>query len=347
MQRGKIVRGILLLFLVGVILIGSVGYRYYRMIYRSNIVTNKEDNEVYVFIATDSDYDDVKNILDTFLIDKSSYEWVALKKNYQNNIRPGRYLIKEGMSNNTLVNKLRGGMQSPVQVVFNQIRTKKQMAGCIANQIEADSIDIIELLTNNEFLVEYNLTPQTVMCVFIPNTYEIYWNTDAEGFFKRMYNEYDKFWTDTRLEKTERIGLNQYEVSTLASIVEEETVKRDEMPIVAGVYMNRLAKGMRLQADPTVMFAWDDFSIKRVLKYHLEIESPYNTYEYTGLPPGPISMPSIAALDAVLNYQKHDYLYFCAKEDFSGYHYFSKTLAQHNRYAKLYQQALNKNKIYK
>jgi UPF0755 protein len=203
------------------------------------------------------------------------------------------------------------------------------------------------MLSSYDFASKYGFNEQTIMTMFIPNTYEFYWNTSADEFFERMADEYKKFWTDERKQKAKNIGLSQSEVSILASIVELETQKKDERPTVAGVYINRLKKKMLLQADPTVVFALGDFTINRVLKIHLETDSPYNTYKYSGLPPGPIYLPSISSIDAVLNFENHDYIYFCAKEDFSGYHNFAKTLAQHNENARKFQQALNKRKIWK
>jgi UPF0755 protein len=201
------------------------------------------------------------------------------------------------------------------------------------------------LLNNKDFLSDYGFSPFTVFSMFIPNTYEFYWNTSAEQFFKRMNKEYEKFWNKNRETKAKEIGLTKFKVVILASIVEQETQRVDESPIVAGVYMNRLKKGMRLQADPTVIYAVGDFSIKRLFKRHLDYDSPYNTYLYKGLPPGPISLPSISSVDGVLNYEKHNYIFFCAKEDFSGYHNFASTFSQHSIYARNYQRALNNRRI--
>lgn len=305
--------------------------------------------EVYIHIPTGADYKDVTNILyaNAYLINRASFEWVAEKKGYAALVKPGRYRLKEGMSNNQLVNLLRSGKQVPVKLVFNKIRTKERFAGIISDQIEADSAELLNLLNNQSFLNSYGLKSETALCLFIPNTYEFYWNTNAKAFVKRMEKEYKSFWTKARIEKANTMGLSPEEVITMASIVEEETVKNDEKPRVAGVYVNRIKKGMRLQADPTVRFAVGNFEIKRILTKHLSIDSPYNTYRKAGLPPGPICIPTISSIEAVLNYEKHNYLYFCAKDDFSGYHAFAKTLQQHNVNAEKYRKALNKNRIYR
>lgn len=246
------------------------------------------------------------------------------------------------MSNNELINLLRSGHQTPVNLVFNKLRIKSQLAGKVAKQLEADSTSIMHLINNPVFLTKYDLDTSNVMAVFIPNTYEFFWNTNAEQFFDRMYSEYQRFWTDTRKEKQRKTKLTPIEVVILASIVEEESNKNAEKPTISGVYLNRLKKQIPLQADPTIKFALGNFEIKRVLKKHLEVNSPYNTYKNRGLPPGPICLPSIATIDAVLNFENHKYLYFCAKDDFSGYHVFSNTLQQHNQNAIRYQKALSK-----
>lgn len=303
----------------------------------------------YITIPSGSTYKDVTVILynSNIIINQASFEWVAEKKKYTNNVKPGRYKITPRMSNNSLVNLLRSGNQEPVKLVFNKIRTKERFAGIIASQIELDSTILLQKLCDETFLKKYSKTTETALTLFIPNTYEFYWNTSTEKFIERMYIEYERFWNDERLEKAKAINMTADQVITLASIVEEETIKNDEKPDVAGVYINRLKKRMRLQADPTVRFAAGDFEIKRILNKHLEIDSPYNTYRNAGLPPGPICIPTISSIDAVLNYSQHSYIYFCAKDDFSGYHAFAKSLKQHNVNAKKYRAALNRNRIYK
>lgn len=328
---------------------GIFGYKYYKIIFQPN--TQIADNSAKaIYIPTKADYGDVLNLLveNNIIIDKQSFDWVARKKNYPANIKPGKYTINPTMNNNALVNLLRSGRQTPVKLTFNNIRTKQQFAGIIARQIEADSLSIIKLLENDTFTSVSGFTSENIMTLFIPNTYEFYWNTSASEFISRMNKEYDKFWNDSRRKKSKKAGLSIMEVSILASIVQaEQSRHNDEKAKVAGLYINRLNKNMALQADPTLIFALGDFSIKRVLDRDKEIESPYNTYKNTGLPPGPINLPEISSIDAVLNYEKHNYYFMCVRDDFSGYHNFSVSLAQHNRYAALYHNALNKRKIHR
>ena len=331
-----------IILIVGIV----IAYNIYDKIYSSNIELKDKEYD-YLYIPTGATKKDVLRIIDASdrIQNMDDFKWLAEKKNYYSHINPGRYQIKEGMSNNALINKLRAGRQDPVDVIFNNIRLKPELAGVVSKQIEADSVDILQLINDRDFLGKYEFTPQTVPAMFIPNTYEFYWNTSARKFIERMHGEFHRFWDGEKNRKAEDIGLTPVEVTTLASIVEEETTKEDEMPKIAGVYMNRLDLGMRLQADPTIKFAIGDFSVNRILDKYLEIDSPYNTYKYAGLPPGPISFPPIAAIEAVLNYENHDYLYFAAKPDFSGYHNFSRTHRQHIINARKYQKALNERKI--
>lgn len=304
-------------------------------------------SEVSVFIPTGSGYGAVKTVLydQGLIINRASFEWVAGRKNYPANIRPGHYVITPGMNNNELVNLLRSGQQTPVKVIFNNIRLKYDLAGKISGQIEADSLSLLRCWEDAAFLETLETEPQLVTVIFIPNTYELWWTTDAYAFTRRMHKEFNNFWDDARMEKLAGTGLSRVEAIILASIVEKETQKNEEKPLIAGVYLNRLRKGWPLQADPTLVFASGDFELKRVLNKHKAIDSPYNTYKFKGLPPGPICIPSIASIDAVLNAREHDYLFFCAKSDLSGYHAFSRTLREHNRHARAYQQALNNLKI--
>ena len=339
-----IISALALLITIGVFYV----YQMYKRVLQPNVVlTTRHSN--YLYIPTGSNFNDLKEILykNNIILNVNTFEWLAEEKNYVNHVKPGRYFIKDKMSNNELINLLRSGEQTPLNLIFNNIRTKQELARKISLQIEADSSEILKLLNDKKFLAKYNFSQHTVMSMFVPNTYQFYWNTSAKSFFDRMYNEYLKFWNDKRTKKAKQIGLSKIEVSIIASIVEEETNRNSEKKRLAGVYINRLHKRMRLQADPTVIFAIGDFSIKRVLKKHLSFDSPYNTYRYRGLPPGVICIPSISSLDAVLNYEKHSYLYFCAKADFSGYHVFAKSLRQHNNNARRYQRALNKSKIMK
>jgi UPF0755 protein len=301
-----------------------------------------QNNEFSLYIPTGADFEQVKDslYLNGLIVNKQSFEWWATHKGYPEHVKPGRYLLKNGMSNRQLCNILNGGLQTPVRVTFNNMRDVAMLAGRVSQQIEADSVEIVSYLTDDEHLTELGFTQQTIPALFLPNTYEFYWNTSAAQFVAKMKKEYDSYWNAERLNKAKEIALSPVQVSTLASIVDKETNKTDEMARIAGVYLNRLRNGWLLQADPTLVFALGDFGLKRVLNVHKEVESPYNTYKYTGLPPGPICIPSLASINAVLNAEKHNYYYFCAKDDFSGYHVFAKTLTEHNRNAQKYQRAL-------
>lgn len=317
----------------------------YNRILASNV--NVSDDAAYLYIPTGSDFEDVMSLLQRtgVLRDTATFRWVALKKNYPRHIYPGCYRIPSGAGNNKLVDLLRSGKQEPVRLVFNNIRTPERLAGVISSQIEADSAGILSLFRDEEYLEGYGLTRETVIGIFIPNTYEIYWNTLPGDFFERMIREYRNFWDEERRALARRIGLEPMEVMTLASIVDEECLITEEEPRIAGVFMNRLERGIRLHADPTVKYAVGDMSITRVLNKHLEVDSPYNTYRYGGLPPGPIAIPSISSVEAVLNHEEHGYLYFCAREDLSGYHNFASTPAQHNLNARKYHRALDERRI--
>lgn len=334
-----------------VILITGViaAYWGYQKFYKSNVHMEHKDKQSYLYIHTGANFDQVVEMLDKCecIKDIKSFKWMAEQMNYPKHVKPGKYKLKDGMSNRQLLTMLRSGLQEPVKLVFNSIRFKADFASVISRQIEADSTSIMRLLNKDSFLSEYGFNSKDVAAMLIPNTYEMYWNTDAEEFFKRMHKEYRKFWNEARMKKSVSIGLSPVDISILASIVEEETQKNDEKRVIAGVYVNRLKKNMLLQADPTVRFAYGDFTIKRILNKYKETDSPYNTYKYIGLPPGPICIPSIPSLEAVLNYQKHEYLYFCAREDFSGYHNFARTIEQHNKNAQKYQAALTKAGIMK
>ena len=306
------------------------------------ILNNKSSD--YLNIPTGSNFNGLINILEEkgILKDIFSFKRAADWKNYPEKLKPGHYRISDGMSNNTLVNLLRSGKQEPVKVTFNTIRSREELSGKIARLIEADSLSILKLIKDDKFMNRFGINALNSLSMFIPNTYEFYWNTSAEMFIERMAKENEKFWNETRRKKCRKTGLTRQQASILASIIEKETSRDREKPVIAGVYINRLRKGWPLQADPTIIFAWNDYTIKRVLNKHTRINSPYNTYLFTGLPPGPICLPSIASIDAVLNYEQHDYLYFCAKDDLSGYHVFARTLPEHNRNAKKYQKALKK-----
>ena len=344
MKRLQALKWLVLIVRICFIISIITGARFYSRVYKSNCIDDK-----FLYIPTGSDFNAVIEILekDNLLVNTQSFRWLALKKNYQNHVYAGRYKIDSNMNNNDLINRLRSGYQEPVKLMFNSVRTRENLAGKISRQIEADSLELLELFYNDSVINSFGLKQETITCIFLPNTYEFWWNTRAEGFVSRMHKEYKRFWNDNRMAKAEKLNLTKEDVVTLASIVDEETLYNNEMPRVAGVYINRLRKRMHLQADPTLKFAIGDFTIKRVLNVHKQIDSPYNTYKRYGLPPGPISIPSIAAIDAVLNYEQHSYIYFCAKPDFSGYHNFAKNLSQHNINARNYQRALNKERIWR
>jgi UPF0755 protein len=311
------------------------------------IIDFKDAKQVELFIPTGSDFDYVKAQLDStgVLIDDDLFVLLADKKNYKKNVKPGKYRLKDKMTANELVNMLRSGNQVPIRFTFNNIRFVDKLAGLAAKKLELDSAELSSLFHNDEYLEQFGFNQQTVVAMFLPNTYEFYWNTSADQFMKRMYKEYNRFWNGNRKNKALEMNLSILDVSILASIVQEETNRRDEMSRIAGVYINRLHRGMLLQADPTARFAYGDFSVKRVTYDYLKIDSPYNTYMYAGLPPGPICMPDPITIDKVLNYEKHNYLFFCAKPDNTGYHAFAKTNREHNRNADAYHRYLNKHRI--
>ncbi len=298
----------------------------------------KERKELY--IGEDISYD---ALLDS--LHPMSHRWAFdLYADYcglAENFKPGHYIIEPDMGVITIARMLRAGNQTPVKVTFNNIRTLPDLAGRLAEQLQADSLTLATFLQSDSVAAEYGFTQKDFISIFIPDTYQLYWTASPSTIVGRMKKEYDRFWNDARLAKLEKTGLTRTEAVTMASIIEEETNMGDEMATIAGVYMNRIEKGMPLQADPTVKFALGDPSIKRILHKHLEVDSPYNTYRHRGLPPGPIRMPSARAIDAVLGYQHHQYLYFCAKADFSGYHTFAKTYTEHLRNAAAYAKALD------
>ncbi|MCX7985557.1 MAG: endolytic transglycosylase MltG [Bacteroidales bacterium] len=325
--------------LLFILLIAAV-YFGWQYIWAPNITI--KDGKTYLYIPTGSSFSDVCNMLDTsgYIRNIKTFKWLAQRKDYPQHVRAGRYRLRNGMNNNELINMLRAGKQEPVTLVLRKYRFLSQIASHLGKNLEPDSAQFIQVLTNRQLLEKFQLNPQTVLSIFIPNTYFVFWNTTETELLERMIKEFDNFWDSTRINKARSIGLTPIEVITLASIVDEESNIKDEYPIIAGVYINRLKRGMPLQADPTVRYAIGDFQMKRVLLKHLSYSSPYNTYLNTGLPPGPICTPSQAAIDGVLNYTSHNYLYFCAKPDFSGRHAFARTLSEHNKNAIAYQRAL-------
>lgn len=317
---------------------------YYNDRYKANTST-KDGENVALFIPSNANFDQVVDSLmaKSLLLDEKLFRSSAQRNDYVENIKPGKYLIGNHWTNKQLIQTLKAGRQTPVKVTFNNVRSIYSLAGKVSKQIEADSFSIVSYLSDDAMLqAKYGIDAANIGILFLPNTYEFYWNTNAEKFVDKMQKEYDKFWNDERKSKAEAIGLTPREVSVLASIVQaEQTSKKSEWATIAGLYINRLKKNMLLQSDPTVIFAWNDPSIRRVLFKHLEIDSPYNTYKNLGLPPGPILIPESGVIDAVLNYEQHNYLYMCAKEDLSGAHNFAKTLSEHAVNAQKYQRALN------
>lgn len=340
----RIGKFIIIFFAIAFIVVGIRAYQLYNYIFQENVKT-----EYILIIPENATFEQVTDSLITndVLLNYKAFKWVSNKKKYPFTVKPGCYLFKKEMNTNQIVNMLRGGLQQPVSVTFNNVRFKEDLAGKVSEYIQADSISILNLFYDEKKIEAFGFTPETFRAMFIPNTYEFFWTTSAEKFADRMKMEYDRFWNESRKKQAEEINLTPVEVTILASIVQSETAKKDELKRIAGLYLNRLKRGQLLQADPTVKYAVGNFSLKRILNSHLEIESPYNTYKYAGLPPGPINFPEVTTIDAVLNYEAHNFIYMCAKEDFSGYHNFAATLAQHNRNAAIYRTALNENRIWK
>lgn len=326
-------RILLIIVLLGAVAMGAFAWYVYNTAFSENTAFNNK--EAHVYIPTNASINDVIDELKPFLKDLESFYAVANQKKYTNNIKPGHFIIKKGMSNNDIINALRS-RNIPINIKFNNQERLADLAGHISRQIEADSLSLLEAMREPEFLKEVGFDEETALSMYIPNTYEFYWNSSAETFRNKMKTEYERFWNDSRIQKAEQLNLTKNQVMALAAIVQKETAKIDERPKVAGVYNNRLKVGMLLQADPTVIYALKresgDYNqvIKRVLYVDLELDSPYNTYKYAGVPPGPITMPDISSIDAVLNPEKHDYYYFVADVTNFGYHKFAKTLAQHN-----------------
>ncbi len=334
--------------IIGIVIGGIFAYTVYNAIFSPNTAFNT--NEAYVYIRSDSNFDEVKKSLEPLVADMGSFEKVAERKGYLQNVRAGKYALKKGMNNNEIINSLRSN-NLPVKVSFNNQETLADLAGRISGQIEADSVSLLRSFQDPGFQTANGFNEATILGLYVPNSYEFFWNTSADAFRDRMLLEYQKFWNGKRTQAANDQGLRPDQVIALASIVQKETAKVDERPRVAGVYLNRLKDGMPLQADPTVIYSLKkhtgnfDTVIKRVLYKDLEIDSPYNTYKYAGLPPGPIAMPDISAIDAVLKPERHEYYYFVANVENFGYHKFAKTLAQHNRNKEQYVRWINSQKI--
>ena len=340
----KINKIIFFIIAIGFIITGLKAYQYYQYAFSPNV--KKEMNILIPFNAT------YQQVLDSLqkkevLINEKAFKWVAKKKNYPSNIKKGNYEFKPGMNNNHMVNMLKSGLQKPVSVIINNLRTMDQLAGIVSHYIAPDSITLLQSLTDTALIKKMGFNKNTFPSIFIPNTYQFYWTTTPEKFISRMNREYNNFWNEKRKNEAKSLGLSPVDVVTLASLVQEETNKKEEKPIVAGLYLNRLKRGIPLQSDPTIKYALGDFSIRRVLEKYLKINSPYNTYKYSGLPPGPINFPEISSIESVLHPDSNNYIYMCAKEDFSGYHNFTNNLRTHLNNASKYHKALTQLKIMK
>lgn len=332
--------------IIAVVLIAVlIGYGVVLMNQIFSANTKFAEKELYVYIPTDSKYEDVKKIIAPYIENMGRFEMVASKRDYPDNVKPGRFLFTKGMNSYELVKTLR--LNVPVNLAFNNQERIENLAGRVGSQIEADSLSLLTSFKDSIFLKENGFTEENILAMFIPNTYETYWNTSAEKFRDKMIKEYKNFWNKERVAKAAKQGLTPIEATILASIVHKESVKKDERPRIAGVYLNRLRAQMPLQADPTVIYAIkkksNDFDqvIKRVFYNDLTMSSPYNTYVNIGLPPGPIAMPDITALEAVLDPEKNNFIYFCASVDRFGYHEFAATLEEHNKNAKKYSDWIN------
>jgi len=336
---------IILFALISIVGIG--GIYFYNIFYESNTLFN--DEYVFVKIPTNSTENQLLDSIGKHVKNLSKFSKAANYKDYFSNIKPGRYKLENGFNNNQIINSLRS-KNVPIKITYNNIETFDQLIKRISERIEADSLSLSNVFYEEKFLNDLGLDSESVFSLFIPNTYEFFWNTSAIQFRERILKEFDRFWNDSRIEKSKKVNLNPIEVMTLASIVQKETPKVDERPTIAGVYLNRLERNMKLQADPTVVYTIKkrdgfDTRIRRVLYKDLRIKSPYNTYVYRGLPPAPIVTPDISAIEAVLNPQKHSFIYFVADVSNPGYHLFSRTNAEHNRKKRQYTNWLKKNRI--
>ena len=343
MKKHKILVIVLLVFAVSFI---SFSFYAYQAVQTPNLLVEQPDKVLLIPEGTTFAQLQKKLHDEDYVNDLLSFSVLAKLMKYDENIKPGRYLLRADMSNLSAIRLLRSGQQTPVNVTFNNVRLKHELAERLCENLQADAAEFEALLNDASVVSRYGFTTENVLCLFLPNTYEFFWTTTARELLERMAREYEKFWTVERRQQADSLGMTPVEVSVLASIVESETNKPDEAPVVAGLYLNRLDRNIALEADPTLVFAAQDFTIKRVLNKHKEIDSPYNTYKNPGLPPGPIRIPSIGAVQAVLNHQDHDYIFMCAREDFSGYHNFATNLRAHNANARRYQRALSAAGIY-
>ncbi|MGF1636878.1 MAG: endolytic transglycosylase MltG [Cyclobacteriaceae bacterium] len=344
MNRLKVIGLVVVIF---TILLSSFVFYMYQVVYAPNFLIDQQAR--YIYIRTGEDFESLRNrMYDDYILNNSiAFSLMAKWMKYEDNIKPGKYLIEPKDNNLTVIRRLRSGDQTPVRVTFNNVRLLSELSEKICAEIELQPAELDSLLLLPETPIKYGFLQEDFKCMFLPNTYEVFWNVTAEELLDRLFLEYNRFWNDERKQKAESLGFDPGEVCTLASIVESESRYFEESPVIAGLYINRLKRGMLLQADPTVVYATGDFTIKRVLNKDKLFDSPYNTYKYPGLPPGPIRMPDIRALDAVLNKDDNDYIYMCAKEDFSGYHNFTASYVEHQRNAEKYRRALDKAKLYR
>ncbi len=336
--------------IIGLVAAAIFAYYVYGAMLAPN--TSFNNDEAYIYVKTTDSYNDVREQLEPLLEDIDKFDVLAAQKKYNNNIKPGKYAIKKGMSNNDIINSIRS-KNIPIKVSFNNQNSLEKLAGRISKQIEADSTSLVKAMNDTKFLKDNDFKPETALGMYLPNSYEIYWNTTAEAFRNKMLKEYKRFWNDNRIAKAHKIGLSSNQVITLASLVYEESKQPEEQPRIAGLYINRLKRRMPLDSDPTLKYAayqlpkYKNTVIKRVLNIHKEIDSPYNTYKNLGLPPGLITMPDLSAINAVLNYEKHNYIFMCADAKRLGYHKFAKTIAQHGANARAYHNYLDSQGIKK
>lgn len=337
------------LFLTISILLTTFSFYFWQIIKSPNLQVRENDKTFALLIPRGATFESVMDTLKTrgVLNDELSFRFLAKLMKYPERVKEGRYEIRPRMGNREALVKLRSGSQDAMPVTFNSMRLKSDLIERVGGKFEFGPDALGKLLNSPETCQKYGFDTTTIVCLFLPNTYELFWTVKPEAFLDRMGAEYKKFWTPDRQAKAKALGLSQTQTQVLASIVAAETNKRDEQPRVAGVYLNRLKRGIKLEADPTVIFALRDFGIRRLLNRQLAVDSPYNTYRYAGLPPGPINLPAPATIDAVLNAEQHDYLYFVVNASFNGYHTFSRTLSEHLANARLYQQALTRMKIMK
>lgn len=330
---------------IAIIAISALSYVYYLTMYPQIEI----EETAYIYIDKDDTAESIIEKIQTVAGSSNIYGFRILAKhnNLDKQMRTGKYAIYNNDNMRALYHRIVSNQQTPVKVTLPSTRTVEQLVSAVCNQLMMDTLELLPFITQEAYYRRIGYTEETLPSLFLPNTYEVYWNISPEKFMIRIMKEYRVFWNESRMAKAKAIGLTPAEVATLASIVDEETNSNSEKPIVAGLYLNRLKRGMLLQADPTVKFAIGDFTRKRILNADLETDSPYNTYKYKGLPPGPIRIPTLQAIESVLNHAKHNYIYMCAKEDFSGEHNFATTLSAHNANARKYREALNKLRIKK